>query len=117
MSTDVVIPNNRSGERHDIINRDNVKSGFSECTMSNIRMVPTTEYGTTTKKDKIWIDVSNGQITFSWIPNQPSLSKLATMFGNGKDDLNGKDLEGKSIKLVISNENKFKQDMIVPEKA
>ena len=102
-----------TGERHDIIDRDDVKNGFSECTMSNIRVVPTTNFKTQLKEDKIWIDVSNGQITYSWIPNQPSLAKLAEIFGTTK----GSDLEGKTVKLVISNENKFKQDMIVPEKA
>lgn len=102
-----------TGERHDIINRNDVKNGFSECTMSNIRIVPTTKFGTQLKEDKIWIDVSNGQTTYSWIPNQPSITKITELFGTNKAD----DLEGKTVKLVISNENKFKQDMIVPEKA
>lgn len=109
--SEVQLPTNL-GERHDIINRDNVKSGFSTCVMSNIRIVPTTKFGTTLKEDKIWIDVSNGQISFSWIPNQPSLIKLGEIFGTTK----GSELEGKSIKLVISKDNKFKQEMIVPEK-
>lgn len=111
MSTDIELPTGM-GERHEIINRDNVKSGFSQCTMSNLRIVPTTKYGTSLKEDKIWIDVSNGSITFSWIPNQPSLSKLAEIFGTTK----GSDLEGKQVKLVLSKDNKYKQEMIVPEK-
>jgi len=101
-----------TAKRYDIIKPEHVRKGFSNCVMSNFRMVPTNDYGKTTKTDKLWIDVSNGSIAYSWIPNKVSQNEIVEIFGTKKYQ----ELEGKQIKLIVKKYENYPNEMIFPEK-
>lgn len=86
-------------------------TGNLKVVMSNIRTVPTTDFGKSTKTDKIWIDVTGNGVTYAWIPNKTSLGRLGKIFSTTK----GSELEGKEVTLTIEEDSNYKKEMVVPQ--
>jgi len=112
--SEVELPKVSNGDKLDFLKVDHVKGGFGKegVTLSNVRIVPTQDFGKQTKSDKVWIDVTSGDKAYSWIPNQTSIGLIQTILGTNK----GSELEGKRVNLIIDQDKTYKQDMIVPSK-
>ena len=102
------------GQQNDFLKVSHVKLiGNMKAVMSNIREVPTQDFGKSTKSDKVWIDVTSNDVTYAWIPNKTSLARLGKIFSTTK----GSELEGKEVTLTIEKDATYKQEMVVPQLA
>jgi len=102
------------GQQNDFLKVNHVKMiGDMKAKMSNIREVPTQDFGKSTKSDKVWIDVTSNGVTYAWIPNKTSLARLGKIFSTTK----GSELEGKEVTLTIEKDATYKQEMVVPQLA
>ena len=100
------------GSQNDFLKVSHVKLiGNMKAIMSNIRTVPTTDFGKSTKSEKVWIDVTSNDVTYSWIPNKTSLGRLSKIFSTTK----GSELDGKEVTLTIEKDATYKQEMVVPQ--
>ena len=94
------------GQQNDFLKVSHVKLiGNMKAVMSNIREVPTQDFGKSTKSDKVWIDVTSNDVTYAWIPNKTSLARLGKIFSTTK----GSELEGKEVTLTTENDATYKQ--------
>jgi len=111
MSQEINLPSG-DGTNVDFLKVSHVKlTGELKVVLNNIRMVPTTDYGKSTKTDKVWIDVTGNSVTYAWIPNKTSLARLGQIFKTTK----GSELEGKEVTLTVEKDATYKQEMVVPK--